>query len=150
MEHQDEKDVEAYLNRDMFLENLAGEFRDELDRCGWEMTEELVSSAVAVYLKARVRKLEALDAETANERRKRLEKKREANKRYRQNGKLRDVGEEVFGSASLPRVDLDIPMPPCAPPARDAGRDVNFGEAAELEERLERIQAIAERRRKFT
>ena len=132
------------------LETLAREFEADLRRCGWEMTDELVFSAVSVYLKARVRKLEALDIETANERRKRLEKKREQSKQYRRDGKLRDVGEEVFGSASLPRVDLDIPMPPCAPPATDAGRDVNFGEAAELEERLERIQAIAERRRKFT
>ena len=98
--------------------------------------DSLVLSAVSVYLKARLRKIEELETETKKEREKRLEKKRDWNRRNRANGKLRDVGDEVFG---FPEVEVDVPMPPVAPP-RNQWR--------ELDERRDLIEKIADRRRK--
>ncbi len=119
------------------IEELSEEYESELRRCGWPMSRELVFSAVSVYLRARMRKLNALDAETPKEKQTRLKKKRAQSRRYRENGPVRDVTEEVF-SRSLPEVEIDIPMPPVAPPKSPW---------AELEERRERIADLAEKRR---
>lgn len=122
------------------LETLGKEFEAELRRCDWEMTDELVAAAVSVYLKARVRKLEALEAETANERKKRLEKKREESRRYRENGTLRDVGAEVFG-----QIDILSTRPMPTPPPASTPKPM----PDDLDGRRELIEKMAERRRKF-
>ena len=124
------------------LENLAEEFERELRRCGWKMTDELVFSAVSVYLNARVRKLEALKAETENERRKRLDKKREQGKRYRYSAKLRDIGDEVFGGHGGASSVVEDPALP------QFGSTVARTPWSDLEARRERIEETAERRRR--
>lgn len=136
------RNLEARLNRKTFLENLAEEFRDELYRCDWEMTDELVSSAVSVYLKARVRKIDTIGDETTREREKRLEKKREQSKRYRAEERLRDVSSEVFGGHGGA---MDVAAEPVPPRGASV---VALSPRSGFEDRLERIQELAERNRR--